>query len=631
MKRMMLIGSMIVFLLITSLTASANDIGTARLSLIQGDVVVLTRDTGNEWVAASINLPLLPEDRVWVPQDGRTEIQFLGRTYLRADRNTEITITKFAWDRDSHIIQTAVPEGRVYVNYRSSAGRNSVFQVDTPLVSVMAYENANCDIQVREDGYTEVSVLDGVVYVESQNGNTLVTRGNMVSIGTEHYAEISPLGPRSEWIRWNQSRDSRLVRSRTSSRYLPAELDVYSSDFDDNGRWIYTRDYGYVWNPTVVVSGWAPYRNGRWVWMHDDYVWVSYEPWGWAPYHYGRWAFRIGIGWFWAPPAINAVFWSPGFVAWIYTPTYVSWVPLAPRETYYGYGHYGPHSVNLTKVNIKTVNVTNVYVNSRVTNAVTVVHRDTFLTGKQMKVAGRPSNPFVPGARVSPGRPDIRPVKATALPLPEKVVPLRSLPSQRVVEKAQTTDIQKRTLAVKNDVSVFKPGKHVAPLPVNRLEKPKPVMKSEKQERGEPSVTKKGIPERTQSVPGEPVRKPVEQPKKKGMPTEQKQIKARPVSTPREGASREQIQKKEAGKPAVQRELKEKPKVVPRERSGKPPVQQPGLEKPQKQKELKEVPAVTPGGEKKNLPEKLGEVNNHHRKQKELQEKPFMEPHSSLS
>ena len=626
MKRMVLVESMIIFLLITSLTASANDIGTARLSLIQGDVVVLTRDTGNEWVAASINLPLLPEDRVWVPEDGRTEIQFLGRTYLRADRNTEVTITKFEWDRDSHIIQTAMPEGRVYVNYRSSAGRNSVFQVDTPLVSVMAYENANCDIQVREDGYTEVSVLDGVVYVESQNGNTRVTRGNMVSIGTQNYAEISPLGPRSEWIRWNQSRDSRLVRSRTGSRYLPAELDVYSSDLDDNGRWIYTRDYGYVWNPTVVVSGWAPYRHGRWVWMHDDYVWVSYEPWGWAPYHYGRWAFRIGIGWFWVPPAINAVFWSPGFVAWIYTPTYVSWVPLAPRETYYGYGHYGPHSVNLTKVNIKTVNVTNVYVNSRVTNAVTVIHHDTFLTGKQVKVAGRPANPFVPGARVLPGRPDIRPVKATALPLPEKVVPLRSLPSQRVVEKVKTTDIQKRTLGVKNDVSVFKPGKHVAPLPVNRLEKPKPVMKSEKHERTEPAVTKKGIPERPQAAPKEPVRKPAEQPKGKGVPTEQKQIKERPVITPREGASREQIQKKEAGKPAVQRALKEKPRVVPGERSGKPPVQQRGLEKPQKQKELKEVPSVTPGGEKKNLPEKLGAVSNKSKKEKELQEKPFMEP-----
>ena len=65
---------------------------------------------------------------------------------------------------------------------------------------------------------------------------------------------------------------------------------------------------------------------------------------------------------------------------------------------------------------------------------------------------------------------------------------------------------------------------------------------------------------------------------------------------------------------------------MPRERSGKPPVQQRGLEKPQKQKELKEVPSGTPGGEKKNLPEKPGEVRNQSKKQKELEEKPFMTP-----
>ena len=626
MKKVMVVGSIIVLLLVAAVNASANDIGTARLSLIQGDVVVMTGDTGNEWVAASINLPLLPGDRVWVPADSRTEVQFLGRSYLRADRYTEVTLTRFEWDRNSHFIQAAVPEGRAYVNYRSSAGRNSVFQVDTPLVSVMAYENTKYEIQVRDDGYTEVSVLDGVVYVESQSGNTRVTRGNMISIGTGYYAEMSPLGLRSEWIRWNQSRDSQLIRYRTSSRYLPPELDVYSNDFDEHGRWVYVSDYGYVWNPTVVVGGWAPYRHGRWVWMHDDYVWVSYEPWGWAPYHYGRWAFRIGIGWFWVPPAINAVFWSPGFVAWIYTPTYVSWVPLAPREPYYGYGHYGPHSVNLRNVNIRTVNVTNVYVNSRVTNAVTVVHRDTFLTGKQMKVDGRPANPFVPGARVSPGRPDIRPVKATALPLPEKVVPARALPSQNVVEKVKATEIQKRTLAVKNDVSVFKPGKHVTPLPVNRLEKPKPVMKSEKHERVEPSVTKKEVPERPQAAPQEPVRKSVEQPKGKVMPTEQKQIKARPVTTPRESTGREQIQKKETGKPAVQSERKERPVIVPKERTVTQPVQQRGSEKIQKQKEIKNVPSGTPRGEMKNLPEKSAAANKQNKKQQELQEKTFSKP-----
>ncbi len=617
MKRIMFVGIVISVLLLTSLAAYANDIGTARLSLIQGDVVVLTQDTGNEWVAASINFPLLPGDSVWVPQDGRTEIQFIGRTYLRAAGNTEITITKTAWDRDSRIIQTALPQGSVYINYRSSTGKDSVCQVDTPLISVMAYENAQYTILVGEDGYTEVSVLGGIVYVDSPSGNTRVARGNVISVGPENYAEISPLGPRNEWVRWNRSRDSRLVRSRTSARYLPSELDVYSNDFDEHGRWIYVRDYGYVWNPKEVMSGWAPYRNGRWVWMQGDYVWVSYEPWGWAPYHYGRWAFRIGIGWFWVPPAVSSVFWSPGFVAWIYTPTYVSWVPLAPREVYYGYGYYGPHSVNLTKVNIKTVNVTNVYVNSHVSNAVTVVHRDTFLTGKQVKFDGRPSNPFVSGARISLGRPDIRPVKATVMPLPEKVVPQKFLPSQRVIEKEKRTGINERPIAVKKDMSIFKQGKQVTALPVKRLEKPKPVLKSERREKGEAPVTKKVIPEGPQTTPKEPVRRSVKQPEVKGRPSEQKQVKEKPVILPREVTGREQTQKKEGGKPSVVKPTtNDAPVSAPKARGSKMPVQQRSQGKSDKQKDLKNVPSVTPRGDMKNIPANPGEVQNPQGKQK---------------
>jgi hypothetical protein len=629
MKRMVLMVSMTVFLLVSSLTAFANDIGTSRLSFIEGDVVVLTQDTGNEWVAASINIPLLAGDRVWVPQDGRAEIQFIGRTYLRADGNTEVSISKAAWERDSRIVQTAVPEGRIYINYRSSPGRDSVFQVDTPLVSVMAYDDARYDIQVWDDGYTEVAVLGGVVHVESPNGNTRVTRGNMISIGPDSYADLSPLGPRNEWVRWNQSRDSQLVRYRTSSRYLPPELDVYSNDFDQHGRWIYERDYGYVWNPTIVVSGWAPYRHGRWVWRHGDYVWVSYEPWGWAPYHYGRWAFRIGIGWFWVPPAINAVFWSPGFVAWIYTPTYVSWVPLAPREVYYGYGNYGPHSVNLTTVNIKNVNVTNVYVNSRVTNAVTVVHHDTFLTGKQVKVAGKPANPFLQALKVSPGRPDIRPVKATVLPLPEKSVPMKALPSQRVVEKLKRTGIDQRPVAVKKDTSVFKQGRQVTSLPVTRSDKPKPVMRDDRHGKGASAGAKEGIHVQPKVEPKEPVRKPLEQPVIKERRSEQKPLAGKPVVTPREDSGRGKIQTREAEKqPVIQPSVKERPVAVPRERTGGSSVKDRGTEKPKKKKELKDVPSVTPKGEVKNVPERPGEAKNIRVNQKGTQDKQIPDPRS---
>ncbi len=575
MKKWKWIGIGLVFLILAaSFPAAAEEVGTARLSLIEGDVVVLTPDTDDEWVAASINLPLMRGDRLWVPRDGRAEIQFIGRTYLRADGRTDVTINRMTWERDSRIVQTAITEGRVYVNYRSSAGRESVFQVDTPLVSVMAYDDARFDIRVREDDYTEVSVFFGRVEVETPRRTTTVSRGSMLAVGREDYAELSPLGPRSEWIRWNQERDSVLERSRASSRYLPPELDVYSSDFDDYGRWVYVSEYGYVWSPTVVVAGWAPYRYGRWVWMRGDYVWISYEPWGWAPHHYGRWGFRIGIGWFWVPPPVRAVYWCPGFVAWIYTPTYVSWVPLAPREVYYGYGYYGPYSVNVTHVNIRNVNITNVYVNSRVTNAVTVVHRDTFLTGRPARFDGRPPNPFTPGARISPGRPDIKPLKATLHPLPEKVVHERILPPRSIVDKGKQRGIFERPVAVKREASVFK-RERPAPLPVIRSERPLPANRWEAhQERREPAVEKRTMPEGPPVVRDVPVRKPSEQREIKGRPSEEKPWKDKPRMSPGERVPREPIPGGEK-RTLPKRQPTDTGRVI-----GEPPVKEPAVSEP---------------------------------------------------
>ncbi len=105
MNKLKIIGVMLGLWLFTSLPAYAEVIGTARLSLMQGDVTVQTKDTGNEWGAASINLPLLPGDKLWVPERGRAEIQFLGGTYLRADMNTDVDITNIKRDSEGNIIQ----------------------------------------------------------------------------------------------------------------------------------------------------------------------------------------------------------------------------------------------------------------------------------------------------------------------------------------------------------------------------------------------------------------------------------------------------------------------------------------------------------------------------------------------
>jgi hypothetical protein len=424
-----------------------------------------------------------------------------------------------------------------------------------------------------------------------------VSAGDMLSIGPDGYADISPRRPRDEWLNWNMSRDTLLARSVSSSRYLPPALNVYSGDFDEYGRWVNTSDYGYVWTPGSVAKTWAPYRSGRWVWMNGDYVWISYEPWGWAPYHYGRWAFSAGIGWCWVPPAANAVFWAPGFVAWINTPAYISWVPLAPGEIYYGYGYYGPHSINLRTVNIKTINVTNIYINSRVAYGVTVIHRDTFLTGRPVKDVKIPANPFSGGARVSPGRPDVKPVRETIMPHPTKVVPPGSLPAMRIIDRAKTTGITNRPVAVHEKSSVFRTGASAPPMRVNKSAYPKPATKIHKTETDKPQTrkvdsnkpdvrsseypaatpvkrkeipkqeTKKGVMENPGINTTEPVRPSVKQ-KEAGNPTLQKGVTVKPALTPKVNQEIHQPREKDV-KSSPSGSRSKKPEIINQQGSGR--------------------------------------------------------------
>jgi Family of unknown function (DUF6600)/FecR protein len=438
-------------------------LGSLRVSLIEGDVQIRTEDTG-EWVPASINMPLVDGDQVWVPEGGRTELQLRDGTFLRLDESSALEILTI--EKDSY--QFYLTEGRGYVNFRGLKG--SILQIDTPGSSIRAYGRGLFSVDVTPDGYTDISVYQGSVNAENREGLTRVDAGKMLSLREGTYAELSPLPPPDNWERWNREKDRKLSARRPPPQYLPEELYPYANDFEENGRWVQVREYGYVWTPTVVVSvGWAPYRIGRWVWFRGDYVWVSYEPWGWVPYHYGRWAFVTSIGWCWVPPARGAVYWGPGFVGWVRTPTYVSWVPLAPGEIYYGHGYYGPHSVNITQVNITQINIQKVvYRNIHVRNAVTVVHHDTFVTGKPVEVKVR-ENPFL-REKISIGRPDIKPEKATVMPV-IKEIPQTKRPPESIREIKVKELKRGRPLVKEKEASVLKPESPPKKMPVKPVEK----------------------------------------------------------------------------------------------------------------------------------------------------------------
>ena len=507
--------------------AHALDLGSVRISFLEGDVQMRTTETG-DWVPAAVNTPLDEGDELWVPEGGRMEFQLNTGTSVRLDRNSALQILTL--ERTSS--QFYLTEGHIYVDH--NAPRGNVIQFDTPVSSLRAYDRSVFRVDVP-DQFTDVSVFRGYVDAEGRDGNTRINAGRTLTLGEDREAELAPLGRSDDWQNWNTERDRRFASRGDSYRYLPEELRVYSSDLDDNGRWVQVAEYGYVWTPRSVSTDWTPYRTGRWMWRGGDYVWIGSEPWGWTPYHYGRWAHAPRIGWFWVPPQRRQVYWGPGYVGWVRTRDHVAWVPLAPREVYYGYGNYGPNSVDIRKRNVREINITNItYKNVQVNNSVTVINNNTFVTGRREAVNIK-ENPFLT-EKISIGRPDIKPEKASFAPVVKTIEPAK-LPPQQVNRIAVKELKQERRLVKEQNQSVINRGEPVKALVVKAVEQPKsPTEKvQERKQRG------------ASAAPGETPRvKSEAKSASPAQPSETKETKGRTQSSPEQAVKQPESAREKA-------------------------------------------------------------------------------------
>jgi hypothetical protein len=64
---------------------------------------------------------------------------------------------------------------------------------------------------------------------------------------------------------------------------------LFFEQLQPHGIWVRHPQYRYVWCPTSVGAGWAPYTEGRWLYL-ANYGWyfASDEPFRSAVNHYGR-------------------------------------------------------------------------------------------------------------------------------------------------------------------------------------------------------------------------------------------------------------------------------------------------------------------------------------------------------
>jgi hypothetical protein len=437
--RISLFSSLFISLLFFSSLSIASDepdLGEGRISLLQGQVLLQTREE-KDWTEASVNFPVMGGDRILTERDGRAEIQFMNETYVRMGEASQMEIIDLYSDGGKESLHLFFEEGKIYVRSgHGSGGGDSSFMIDLPYGTVSVYRPSRFRIDLTSSE-ARISIFEGSVEFRRDSRPVSVAQGKMLILGEDRYTEVGQLYERDEWDRWNEARDVELDRRRYAQSYLPPELEPYGYEMEGSGRWIYTPEYRYVWVPTVVV-GWAPFRHGYWTWRGGIYCWVPYERWGWLPFHYGRWVHIHLHGWVWVPPVPRVIFWHPGAVAWVMGPTTISWVPLAPGEIYYGYRHYGPHSVVINRnVHIER----KVYINAKVKDAVVTIHKDHFLKpGKREPIRViHTENPFVGKGKVS-GPPMEKPIQIGERKVPSRPVKEfkpRTVPERKITMREQ--------------------------------------------------------------------------------------------------------------------------------------------------------------------------------------------------
>ncbi len=333
MKRTILTASLMIMISALGATSRAQDQppqddqqgpGAARVSLMQGQVSTQRGDSG-EWVATTVNAPLVRGDKIATGAQSRAEVQLDYAHVLRLGPNTEVTIADLTTSRIQLQVASGLADLSVY------KGAEAEEEADTPNMAVHPVSEGTYRIQVDSPSETSMTVRAGRAEVSTPQGSTQVDGDQIIYVhGTDNPEFRTGRAPGLDaWDQWNRERDRQIVDAKSwshTNRYYTG-----TQDLDRYGHWTYVPNYDWCWTP-YVDAGWVPYREGAWDWEpYWGWTWVSYEPWGWAPYHYGRW-FWGGSSWCWWP---GYSYWGPRP---IWAPAYVSFLGFGFGGRNWGFG-----------------------------------------------------------------------------------------------------------------------------------------------------------------------------------------------------------------------------------------------------------------------------------------------------
>jgi len=418
MKRAILIAALMIsvpmFLRAQQEQPEEPNSAVGRISMIRGEVSVQRGDSG-EWVAATLNTPLVPGDRIATGDRSRAEVQLDYANILRLDQRADVMVA----DLTQNHIQVQLASG--LANLTVLNGTQADVEVDTPNMALHPHGEGIYRIQANSPSDTAVTVRRGEADVSTSQGSTTVADGQVIFVKGSDNPEyrIAQAAPTDEWDQWNLDRD-RTIEQANSYRYTNRYY-TGAQDLDTYGQWEDVPDYGYCWTPYGVDASWAPYRDGRWLWEpYWGWTWTSYEPWGWAPYHYGRW-FMYGNSWCWWPGYVTPFYhpiWAPAYVNffgfgfggrnWGFGFGFgfgsIGWLPLGPVDGFHpwwGRGYNSFNAVNITNVTnitngnnahmpslvgprgrVYASNLQGAFVNGRIRGGITTVSAQNFANGQ---------------------------------------------------------------------------------------------------------------------------------------------------------------------------------------------------------------------------------------------------------
>ena len=302
-----------------------------RISSVQGQVTLVGDD---EPVAASLNWPVTAANHINTATGGRAEFR-VGSTAVRVDGDSDLEIT----DMDDDLLKLGLNYGSVSIRIRSPELLRD-FELSTPQARVTMLEPGVLRIDAdRVADTSQISVLAGSARVDGAGSSVTVNTGRHVDVTNEDVR--TTVARRDGFDVWAEERD-RLDQSVTASRFVSSGMTGYE-ELDRNGSWSEDAEYGTLWTPRNVAADWAPYRDGRWIWLAPwGWTWVDNAPWGYAPSHYGRWV-MVNRRWGWAPGRnAGRPVWSPALVGWVGGDGFahnnrgpgLGWFPLSPRERF---------------------------------------------------------------------------------------------------------------------------------------------------------------------------------------------------------------------------------------------------------------------------------------------------------